>query len=361
MCNKLDMKNLLQKQYSMYPKMQLQDMVKLIYQNEFAGGHMIKNENDSLQRLQEECSVLERNSPNVSIPEYAFEEIGNDLCRLHLRALQCNNIELTTINRFFLNTANSICGSVQSVEEKLEILRQCCKNKELPYSLEEFDAYLQEYKHQGYRPVSHSEIYRTAYAPAYRIVKSEYRDFHEIFCKIDLLMKSKGTVNVAIDGNSGAGKSTIASLISNIYDCNVFHMDDFFLTPELRKEERLKEVGGNVDYMRFKQEVIDRLNSHCEFQYRVYDCKQMDFSKSILVNSKKLNIIEGSYSMHPTLINNYDLKIFLHIDEKEQSSRILKRNGATMLKKFLCEWIPLENIYFKEMRIQEQSDLLFKI
>lgn len=340
--------------------MQIQDIVKLIYQNEFAGGHIIKNEKDSLQRLQEECHCLEQKSPNTRIPEFVFEEIGNDLCRLHLQALQSNNIEPATVNRFFLNTANSISGSIRSFEEKLDVLRQCCKDKELPYPLEELEAYLQVYKQHGYRPVSHSEIYRAAYTPAYRIVKAEYRDFFKIFCKIDLLMKSKYTVNVAIDGSSSAGKTSLASLISNVYDCNVFHMDDFFLTPELKTEERLKEVGGNVDYARFKQEVIDGLNSGCKFQYRIYDCKQMDFAKAISVTPKKLNIIEGAYSMHPALINNYALKIFLHIDEKEQSSRILKRNGAAMLKRFLSEWIPLENRYFEEFKIQKQSDLIFR-
>lgn len=173
-------------------------------------------------------------------------------------------------------------------------------------------------------------------------------------------MKSQNTVNVAIDGNSGAGKTTLASLINNIYDCNVFHMDNFFLTPELKTQERLKEIGGNVDYVRFKQEVIDKLHNGREFKYRVYDCKQMDFTQSISVIPKKLNIIEGSYSMHPTLINNYDLKIFLHINKEDQRLRILKRNGPAMLKRFLCEWIPLENQYFKELKIQEQSNLIFE-
>ena len=348
------------RQYDLYPKMQIQDMVKLIYQNEFAGGHLIENEKDSLQKLQEECRYLERYSPNGRIPDDAFEEIGNGLCRFHLTALRCNNIKHTTVNRFFLSTANSICGSIQSFEEKLDVLRRCCKDRELPYPLEELEAFLYAYKHQGYLPVSHSEVYRTAYAPAYRIVKSEYHDFFEIFCRIYSLMKSHDTVNVAIDGNSGAGKSTLASLISNVYDCNIFHMDDFFLTPELKTEERLKEVGGNVDYVRFRQEVINELHSSREFQYSIYDCKQKAFRQSISVIPKKLNIIEGSYSMHPTLINNYDLKIFLHIDEKEQSLRILKRNGASILKRFLCEWIPLENWYFKELNIQEQSDLIFR-
>jgi uridine kinase len=356
----MGIKAVLLKQHDLYPKMQIQDIIKLIYQNEFAGGHLIENEDDSLRKLQDECCSLEQLSTNGKIPDHAFEDIGNHLCRFHLTALKHNNIRLKTINRFFTSTANSIYGNIQSFEEKLDVLRQCCKEGQLPYPLEELEAYLRSYKKKGYPPVSHSEIYRTAYSPAYRIVRSEYCDFFEVFYRIDTLMKSKDRINIAIDGNSGSGKSTLASLIGNVYECNIFHMDDFFLTPELKTEERLREVGGNVDYVRFKHEVIDGINSGCEFLYCKYDCKRKTLGEAVSVIPQKLNIIEGSYSMHPTLVNNYDLKLFLHIDEKEQSSRILKRNGTFMLKRFLNEWILLENQYFKELNIREQSDLVFE-
>jgi len=355
----MNIKSLLLNQYKLYPKMQIQDMIKLIYQNEFAGGHLILDEEDSLRKLQDEYCALRQCSINRTISD-TFEEIGNGLCRFHLTAIQNVDINLETVNRFFISTSNSNCGSVIGFENKLDVLRQCCKDEELLFPIEELEGYLNDYRIQRYPAVSHSENYRAAYSPAYRIVKSEYHDFFGVFCKIDSLMKTQNITNVAIDGNCSAGKSTLASLISEIYDCNIFHMDDFFLRSELRTEKRLKEVGGNVDYVRFKQEVIDGLNSGKEFQYQVFDCEKMALGQMIWVTPKKLNIIEGSYSMHPTLINNYHLKIFLYINEKEQSARILKRNGPFMHIKFLYEWIPLENRYFKEMNIIEQSDLVFQ-
>jgi uridine kinase len=339
--------------------MQIQDMVKLIYQNEFAGGHLIEDEEDSLRKLQDEWSFIDQTTPDREMFDCAFENIGNDLCRFHLMALKYNDIGIKTVNRFFVSTSNSIRGNIQNFEKKLDVLRQCCNERQLPYSLEELEAYLYSYKRKGYPPVSHSDIYRAAYSPAYRIVKSEYCDFFEVFCRIDSLLKLKKRVNIAIDGNSGAGKTTLAQLVGDVYECNIFHMDDFFLTPELRTEERLKEIGGNVDYVRFKDEVINGVNSGRVFQYRIYDCKEMTFGKPVSVTPKKLNIIEGSYSMHPTLVDNYDLKIFLHIDEKKQISRILRRNGKPMLKRFLDEWIPMENKYFEGFNIREQSDLVF--
>ena len=361
----MKLEEVLLKHCERYPKMQVQDMVKLIYQNEFGGGHLIKNKNESLKRLQEEYLSLGRYSSSYETKlelEKMFENIGNNLVRINLRTLKNSdswNIDLAVINNFFVNTANSISGNIQKFEEKLQILKKCSEDKILPYGLSDIDTYLVEYKAKGYPAVSHSEIYRSYYFPAYRIIKTEYKDFFDVFLRIDSLLKSKDSVNVAIDGNSGSGKSTLASLIADIYDCKVFHMDDFFLTPELRTEERINEIGGNVDYIRFKNEIINGLHSGKEFKYRKFDCSKMSLKDAVIVTPKKLNIIEGSYSMHPALVENYDLKIFLYVDEEIQSKRILHRNGAKMHKMFINLWIPLENKYFNEMKIKENSDLVF--
>lgn len=354
---KADFKTLLLNHYDRYPKMHIQDMVKLIYQNEFAGGHMIISTANSLDRLTEEYHLLKGCSSGC-MP--LFESVGNNLSRLHLKEISNTQINLTTVNQMFVATANDVHGNKQGFEKKLDILRHCCQQNELPYSIENVDAYLNKLRDQGYPAVSHSDNYRKTYSPAYRIVKTVYQHYFEVFRKIDMLLNIKPVVNVAIEGNSGAGKSTLALLLSQIYDSNVFHMDDFFLTPELKTDERLKEVGGNVDYARFKKEVINGLRSNRKFNYRKYDCKQQEFCETISVLPKRINIIEGSYSLHPTLIDHYDLRIFLRIDPVEQYARILKRNGRFLLQRFLEEWIPLENHYFETTKVFDQCDMLYE-
>jgi uridine kinase len=73
---------------------------------------------------------------------------------------------------------------------------------------------------------------------------------------------------------------------------------------------------------------------------------------------KKLNIIEGVYSMHLELISYYDLKIFFDVDDNTQEERIINRNGKDMYKKFKDIWIPLENKYFEELDIRKKADVL---
>jgi deoxyadenosine/deoxycytidine kinase len=346
---------LLLKHLAMYPNMQIQDMVKLIYQNEFGCEHLISDKLASSIQLQ-----TERATPRQKdLCKIHFEEIGNGFYRFNLSSLATIDIKLDTLNRFFTIGSNSGTGTILSFERKLGVLKHCCKDGLLPFSIKKLESYLRDYRRKGYPVVDHSEIYRHFYRPAYRVIKTEFYNYWDLFCKIDRLMEMKNTVTVAIDGNCGAGKTFLGGLLQQVYDCNVLHMDHFFLPQELKTKERLAEVGGNVDYVRFRREVLKNLAKDRAFTYQVYDCKVGKQTNYIPVPVKRLNIIEGTYSMHPTLIDSYDLKIFLSIDPNTQKHRILSRNGSLLYQRFICEWIPMENRYFQEMQIMENCDLAF--
>lgn len=341
--------------YKRYPKMQPADCVKLLYQSEFAGGHLISDKAKSLERLNVEYDAL----CMLTAPGQAFEDIGGGILRMNLRELGSLGITLKTANGFFVESANSAAGSAESFERKLDVLLQCCRQGKLPFAPRQVERYIKRLRDSGYPPVSHSEAYRAAYAPAYRVVKSVYRDYIEALRRIDSLLKEKETVSVAIDGNCGAGKSALASLLFGVYDCNVFHMDDFFLRPEQRTPQRLRQPGEYIDHERFADEVIAGINSGRQFTYRRYDCSKLSLGEEVIAAPKKLNIIEGSYSMHQKLAGFYDLKIFMQTGGQEQIKRILTRSGETLLKRFTDEWIPLEEKYFSSFGVKESCDIVF--
>jgi len=341
----MDLKDILEMHARLYPKMQVQDAVKLVYQNEFGGGHLVRDVQESLSRIISEWQQAKKEGRAIP-SDLRFVDVGNGLCRLDLSVLDDTAIEPSTVNRFFVNTSGEVKGSVERFERKIDILKRYCKEGRIRFEPVELERYLDDYRRRGYPAVSHSDIYRASYFPCYRIVKNDYRRYFDVFCRIDSLMKSGESITVAIDGNSGAGKSTLAALLADVYDCNVFHMDDFFLRPEQRTAERLAKTGEFVDHERFRQEVMAWLKGGKPFSYRKFDCGKMTLGESVKVSPKSLNIVEGSYSMHPELIENYDLKIFLHVDPEEQEQRIRKRNGEEMLKRFREEWIPRENRYF---------------
>lgn len=172
--------------------------------------------------------------------------------------------------------------------------------------------------------------------------------------RIDRLLTEKDQVIVAIDGNCTAGKTTLAEQLSKRYDCNVFHMDDFFLRPEQRTQARFAEVGGNVDYERFREEVLLPLKAGGAFSYRPFDCGTFTLSDPVSVTPKKLGIIEGTYCLHPYFEDPYDLKLFLSVTPELQQRRILQR-PAFLHKRFFEVWIPMEGRYFEGFGIREKA------
>lgn len=174
--------------------------------------------------------------------------------------------------------------------------------------------------------------------------------------QISRMAARRGRVMVAIDGRSGAGKTTLAEKLHDRLDSTVFHMDDFFLRPEQRTEERAGEIGGNVDYERFLQEVLLPLKEGAPVTYRPYDCQMQCLKEPTIILPKPISIIEGSYSCHPTLWSYYDLRIFLTIQQQEQALRIRARNGARA-EAFFTKWIPMEEAYFSHFQIADRCDM----
>ena len=176
--------------------------------------------------------------------------------------------------------------------------------------------------------------------------------------QLEKLLKREKPVIIAIDGNCTAGKTTLAASLEKEYDCNVFHMDDFFLRPEQRTAERYAEAGGNVDYERFREEVLDKLQRGESFVYRPFDCSTFTLSEAVEVRPKQLTVVEGTYSLHPYFGDVYDLKVFLTVPPELQKARILKR-PAFLHRRFFEEWIPMEKMYFDHFRIPETCDFRF--
>ena len=172
----------------------------------------------------------------------------------------------------------------------------------------------------------------------------------------------KQKIIIAIDGMTGSGKTTLAKELSQMHnDIPVFHADDFFLLPELRTEERLNEPGGNIHYERMKKEVIDPLINgkiNDVIKYKPFNCRIQDFGEEKSLQIKKINIVEGSYSLNPYFGKYYDFSVFLKINDKDQIERLTKR-APKMIDNFINKWIPLEKKYHEAFNLFEKCDIKF--
>jgi hypothetical protein len=75
---------------------------------------------------------------------------------------------------------------------------------------------------------------------------------------------------------------------------------------------------------------------------------------SKIMGHNRVNIIEGSYSLHPYFGDVYDLKVFMDVDNISQRNNIRKRDGEEKFIRFTNEWIPKENAYFDKFVKKEE-------
>lgn len=157
-----ELETVLRRHARKYPKMEPTDAVKLIYQNEFGGGHLIRDPEAFRAYLHREYASV---SPDPALPRQ--EDIGNGLVRVHLAALAAE--ELDGLAADFIRSAAAHRGSLPRFLEKLAVLRRLTAEGIFGFDAAALAAYLDSYAAAGYPMVSHSEAYRRAYHPAYRI------------------------------------------------------------------------------------------------------------------------------------------------------------------------------------------------
>ena len=350
-----DIKKIIMDNYKQYSELQIQDVLKLLYQNEFGCGHLVADLQTSFELLAYEWNSVEGNKD-----EALFEPIGNGFSRMNIRAAKHLGIPIELFYKLFIQSATKQTGIVAGFIAKTEIVKQLCASGSLPFNVSDIDEFLHKWECDGYPLFSHSDIYRKHYHPAYRVVLSQYVVLMPLLQKI-FECQNKGVV-IAIDGRCGSGKTTLAQMLSELFDATVIHMDDFFLPRELRTAERLNEPGGNIHYERFCSEVVNGLKHQKPLDYRVFDCAIMDYGNRIHAEHKPVTIIEGAYSLHPFFESVYDIKVFCDIDEKAQKKdRIIRRNGIEEYSNFRDRWIPLEENYFHKMNITEKCDFIISV
>ena len=169
-----ELKQILQWHAGAYPEMEPTDAVKLIYQNEFGGGHLIADPVSFRNFLYREYHNTPKDKDGRPV-----DRIGNGLVRVHLASLE--EAQLENLARAFLTSANSHRGSLIRFCEKLELLRTLTAEGLFTFDVSALDDYLSDYAQRGYPMVSHSPKFRALYHPAYRIVRKEY--LKEIYIK----------------------------------------------------------------------------------------------------------------------------------------------------------------------------------
>ena len=143
-----------------YPLMRIQDVYKLVYQHEFGCAHAVTDPESAREWLHREYRAVRQEDAPL------YEDVGGGYVRVNLSALDANGVSPDELLEWFVKSA----GPAGDKEEFARILR------ELPNLCSCFDsgemtAFFEEMAAKYFPSVHHSEAFREAYHPAYRVVK----------------------------------------------------------------------------------------------------------------------------------------------------------------------------------------------
>lgn len=365
--------------YKTYPELQIRDILKFLHQSSFGCEHLLADPSAAVDYIQKEAQSCRPHEGEL------VEPLDGDYCRVHLDYLK-KGLSADAFGKLFFLSASHREDGRAVLEEKLDALMELVQEGQLPFSETETIDAVEKWRNGGFEACHHSEEFRAAYAPAYRVIRREYALFLPLFVMIDRELKrsapasdshtpasdsctsaqsseasAQSRLTLAIEGGSASGKSTLGELLQQVYGCTVLHMDDFFLRPEQRTPERFAEAGGNVDRERFLEEVLQPLAAGEEIAYRRFDCGTFTIQPPEMIRLGQLTVIEGAYSMHPDLAGYYDCSVFLDVDPELQKKRIEKRNTPQLAERFFREWIPMEHRYFDALRVKERCGLVILV
>lgn len=383
----------LREQAARHPATEPVDVIKLCYQAAFGAEHLLEDGEAAFRYLRQE---YDRVTPDEKEPLY--EAISEGISRVNLRAWKQRKLPVSWLFRMFAETASPSRQAThfrmkeharQEGVTGITFFQDCLKEAEnlvsagtFGFDRKTWEAFLANYPTDRPKAVHHSETYRQAEKPAYRLVDSGFIRLFPILEAICTCANcahnaqsarcancarwaqggswedNPGRCVVAIDGRCASGKTTLAEQLAVVTGSGVVHMDDFFLPPELRTEERLKEPGGNVHYERFQQEVLPALSRGEDFSYRCFDCGTMSFGRERQVSGTGIVVVEGAYSCHPKLGEYMKVRVFSDVEGQEQQRRIAARDGEEALAAFRQRWIPMEENYFRAYKIRERAEVV---
>jgi len=166
-----DMRQVLELHQGRYPDMQVEDLYKLLHQAAMGTGHAILSREAARQWLTREVEAL-GDPPAQLADEPLIEPIspGGRLVRVHLRPYLREGRDMDHLLEAFVQTAEQYSGDTATLDEYCQSAVDLTREGALPFSPSELQARFAELKRQGYPAVHHSEAYREAYEPAYRVV-----------------------------------------------------------------------------------------------------------------------------------------------------------------------------------------------
>ncbi|MCQ2550710.1 MAG: hypothetical protein MJ146_00755 [Clostridia bacterium] len=169
------LKEIIKRNTSLYPNMDMEDAVKLIYQHTFGMDEEIDIDREYKEALKDQAS-------------YLCEDIGGGYYRVYLNGITEGNLTIEKL-KDILARSLSTERDYAALEENLQELYDVVREGHFTFEYKEFRKFLDEYIEKGFPILEHSQGYLNQYEPHYVVVRKDILDaektsFSKVFLKL---------------------------------------------------------------------------------------------------------------------------------------------------------------------------------
>jgi len=195
-----------------------------------------------------------------------------------------------------------------------------------------------------------------------------------IFQEMERLRTKLGRpIVVALDGGSGAGKTTIAEKLMRLTEVALVPLDDFYQTviPEAEWPHKTvqQRLNGVFDWSRVRSEALEPLRAGRPGRWHAFDFmsglgKEGTYRLKEAVTEvapAPTILVEGAYSASPPLRDLIDLAVLVDVQNKKRHLRTAARgDDIEILAKWHAIWDAVETHYFKHVCRSKSFDLVIR-
>ena len=185
-----------------------------------------------------------------------------------------------------------------------------------------------------------------------------------------LAQKRQSPLLVALDGGSGAAKSTLAAMLQQKIDAVVVPLDDFYAAhiPDWEWDARpIPDRARDVfDWQRLRADALEPLLAGKSARWHPFDFEAglrpdgtYAMSEQFVERqSAPVIILEGAYSSSPQIADLIDLTVLVDVPVAERHKRIAGREDESFLRRWHELWDEVEEYYFDTVRPKSSFDLV---
>jgi len=175
--------------------------------------------------------------------------------------------------------------------------------------------------------------------------------------------KRETSLLVALDGRSGAGKSTVSEKIAGRVGAVVVSSDDFYTGgtfDDWASRSSKEKAALCIDWKRLRAEVLEPLLSGNSATWRAFDWKTWVGLSEHTFSCKPASIIiiDGVYSTRPELADLIDISILVQLPDDIRRDRLKKRENEPFLARWHAVWDEAEEFYFTNIRPPSLFDMV---